>query len=204
VHGLITLLEGWLGSYGYGIVFVAILLEDFGVPAPGETILISGALVAAKGELSIFLVLLFGWLGAVLGDNIGYAIGRFGGRALVLRYGRYVRVTEKRLARAEGFFRRRGPIVVVVSRFIEVLRQLNGIVAGISNMPWWEFLTFNAIGAFLWVGFWGTLFYFAGGKASEILSLAKTFWWVPTGLGALFLLGVGIRFLIRRRNETKT
>ena len=84
MHGLVGVLEGWLGSYGYGIVFAAILLEDFGVPTPGETILISGALVAAKGELNILLVLLTGWLGAIIGDNIGYVIGRYGGRSLVL------------------------------------------------------------------------------------------------------------------------
>lgn len=204
MHGVVKILEGWLGSYGYGIVFAAILLEDFGVPMPGETILISGALVAAKGKLSIYLLLLIGWIGAVIGDNIGYAIGRYGGRALVLRYGRYVLVTEKRLARAESFFHVRGPIVVVVSRFIEILRQLNGIVAGISNMPWWRFLAFNAIGAFLWVGFWGTLFYLAGGKASRILSFSKAYWWIPTLLGMLALAGIAIRSVIRRRNSAKS
>lgn len=201
MHGLLLTLEGWLGHYGYGLVFATILLEDFGLPAPGETILISAALIAAKGKLSIFLLLLAAWLGAVLGDNIGYAIGRFGGRALVLRIGRYVFVNEKRLSRAEGFFRRHGPIVVVIARFIEILRQLNGIAAGILNMPWRKFLLFNAIGALLWVGFWGTLFYLAGANAFRVRSLMRHYWWILPALGALVLLGLGAWFLLRRRNS---
>jgi membrane protein DedA with SNARE-associated domain len=201
MHGILLTLEGWLGHYGYGLVFATILLEDFGLPAPGETILISAALIAAKGKLSIFLLLLAAWLGAVLGDNIGYAIGRFGGRALVLRIGRYVLVNEKRLSRAEGFFRRHGPIVVVIARFIEILRQLNGIAAGILNMPWRKFLLFNAIGALLWVGFWGTLFYLAGANAFRVRSLMRHYWWILPALGALVLLGLGAAFLLRRRNS---
>ncbi len=199
MHGLVLTLESWIGHYGYIVVFVTILLEDFGLPAPGETVLISAALVAAKGELNIVLLLLAGWLGAVIGDNIGYAIGRFGGRALVLRIGRYVLVTEKRLSHAEDVFRRRGPIVVVIARFIEILRQLNGIMAGILNMPWWEFLSFNAIGAFLWVGFWATLFYLAGAHAFRILAIFRRVWWVLPVLGALVLLVLAARLFLRRR-----
>ncbi|MGA2639844.1 MAG: DedA family protein [Spirochaetia bacterium] len=200
MHGLVQTLESWIGHYGYVIVFVTILLEDFGLPAPGETVLISAALVAAKGELNIFLLLLAGWIGAVIGDNIGYAIGRFGGRALVLRFGRYVLVNEKRLSRAEDFFHAHGPIVVVIARFIEILRQLNGIMAGILAMPWWKFFSFNAIGAFLWVVFWGTLFYLAGRQAFRVLSLVNRYWWILPALGTLGLLGLAVRFFLRRRH----
>jgi membrane protein DedA with SNARE-associated domain len=104
-------------------------------------------------------------LAAVTGDNTGYAIGRFGGRKLVLRYGRYLLMTEQRLQKTEGFFGRYGGAMVLIARFFTVLRQLNGIVAGTAKMSWWRFLSYNALGAALWVTFWGVLFYELGEKA---------------------------------------
>jgi membrane protein DedA with SNARE-associated domain len=158
----------YLDQYGLWAVFGAILLEDFGVPLPGETLLIAGALLASQGTMRIVPLLLIAWAGAVTGDNIGYAIGRFGGRRLVQRYGPYLLISERRLEYAEAFFRRRGGVIVVAARFFAVLRQLNGLIAGIARMPWWQFLPYNAIGAALWVGFWGTLFYQLGGSAMRI------------------------------------
>jgi membrane protein DedA with SNARE-associated domain len=109
-----------------------------------------------------------GFVAAVTGDNIGFAIGHFGGRALVLRWGRYVRLTEKRLDKAEAFFERHGGWIITVAHFIEVLRQVNGLVAGISGMRWRRFLVFNALGAALWVGTWVSLGYFAGNHIGTI------------------------------------
>jgi membrane protein DedA with SNARE-associated domain len=106
-----------------------------------------------------------------MGDNVGYAIGRFGGRRVVLRYGRFLLINKRRLAHAEGFFKRRGGSVVVVARFFEVLRQFNGLVAGIAEMPWLSFLFYNALGAALWVCFWCILFYEVGNKALVIVHL---------------------------------
>ncbi len=157
----------YLDHYGYWALFGAILLEDFGMPMPGETLLIAGALLASQGKMGIVPLLVTACIAAVTGDNIGYAIGRFGGRRLVLRYGRYVFITEERLKKAEGFFRRYGGAVVVMARFFAVLRQLNGIVAGTAKMSWRRFLAYNMLGAALWVGFWGMLFYELGGKAAR-------------------------------------
>jgi membrane protein DedA with SNARE-associated domain len=165
---LLVTVKPYLDQYGYWAVFGAILLEDFGVPVPGETLLIAGALLASQGTMQLAPLLLIAWIGAVTGDNIGYGIGRFGGRRLVQRYGPYLLINERRLDYAEAFFRKRGGIVVVLARFFAVLRQLNGIVAGMARMPWWEFLPYNALGAALWVGFWGTLFYHLGGRALRI------------------------------------
>jgi membrane protein DedA with SNARE-associated domain len=165
---LLVSVKPYLDQYGYWAVFVAILFENFGLPVPGETLLIAGALLASQGHMYILQLLLVAWIGAVTGDNIGYAIGRFGGRHLLMRYGAYVLVSQRRLEYAEDFFRRRGAVVVVVARFFAVLRQLNGIVAGMVRMPWWQFLPYNAVGAALWVGVWGTLFYLLGRRAIQI------------------------------------
>ena len=162
---LFTTFKPYLDHYGYWALFGAILLEDFGMPVPGETLLIASALLASQGEMHLVPLLLIAWAAAVTGDNIGYAIGRFGGRKLVFRYGSYVLISEQRLQKAEGFFRRYGGAVVVGARFLTVLRQLNGIVAGTVKMNWRRFVIYNILGAALWVSFWTMLFYKLGEKA---------------------------------------
>jgi len=186
-----------LDRYGYLAVFGAILLEDFGVPMPGETLLIAGAILASQGDLHIVPLVLIAWTAAVLGDNIGYAIGRLGGRELVVRYGRYVFLTEKRLKRAETFFHRRGGLIVLVARFFEILRQLNGIIAGIMSMSWWRFFTFNALGAALWVGFWSSLFFLAGREAGKLAALFKRYELFIIGGAGIALASLAF-FLVRR------
>ncbi|MDA3922841.1 MAG: DedA family protein [Salinisphaera sp.] len=149
-------------DYGPWAIFLLILIEDFGIPVPGETALISAALLASQGKLPIFWLLPAAWAGAVVGDNIGYAIGRFGGRRVVVRYGEKVGITDNRLDRIETFFARHGAVIVIVARFFVGLRQLNGIVAGIGYMPAARFMLFNAIGAALWVSVWGFGVYWFG------------------------------------------
>jgi len=146
-----------IAHYGYVAVMLGILLEDFGLPTPGETLLIAGAIAASQGDLNIWLLLFLGWLGGVIGDNIGYWIGYSGGHRLMLRYGSRIGITESKLKQVEGFFARYGGWVIVFARFVVVARQFNGIVAGTLEMPWWRFVGLNAIGAALWVGFWGGL-----------------------------------------------
>ena len=159
---------GLIEHAGYPGIALIVFVEGFGVPAPGETAIILGATLAGRGHLNVVLVGLTAVLAAICGDSVGYLIGRTGGRALVLRYGRYVRLTHERFERMESFMRRRGPIVVAVARFIEGLRQLNGVVAGASGMPWPRFVLFNAIGAVLWVGVWATAGYLAGDHLKAI------------------------------------
>ena len=166
--GFLHALEPTLNHYGYLAVAGFVLLEDFGVPVPGETILILGAVYAGTGRLNVLLVGLLAFLGAVVGDNIGFAIGHFGGRALVERFGRYVFLTRERLDKATDFFERHGGWIVVVARFIEGLRQANGIIAGITGMHWAKFLAFNAVGAALWVALWTSVGYFAGNNITSI------------------------------------
>jgi membrane protein DedA with SNARE-associated domain len=176
-----------------------VLLEDFGVPVPGETILILGAVYAGTGRLNIVLVALLGFFGAVVGDNVGFAIGHYGGRRLVLRYGRYVFITPERLDKATGFFERHGGKVIVIARFVEGLRQANGIVAGITGMPWQRFLIFNAIGAALWVGVWTTLGYVSGSHIDSIYNTAIHYSTWLLVLVCVLVVAYVVRRVMRRR-----
>ncbi|MGB9279995.1 MAG: DedA family protein [Pseudonocardiaceae bacterium] len=157
-----------LNHYGYLAVAGLITLEDFGVPVPGETVLIAAAVYAGAGRLNIIAVALIAVAAAVIGDNIGYAIGRFGGRRLVERFGRYLLITPQRLDTAERFFSRHGGKVVTIARFVEGLRQANGIIAGTTEMRWRRFLAFNVLGAALWVGIWASLGGLAGAHIGAI------------------------------------
>jgi len=150
--GVLAHLAPILDHFGYAAIAGLITLEDFGVPAPGETVLIVGAIYAGAGRMNLILVALLACVGAVVGDNIGYLIGRLGGRPLVERFGRYLLLTPERIDTAERFFTRYGGDIIVVARFVEGLRQSNGIIAGLSGMPWPRFLAYNALGAALWVG----------------------------------------------------
>ncbi|WP_018332535.1 DedA family protein [Actinomycetospora chiangmaiensis] len=166
--GVFAALAPILNGYGYLAVGGLLFLEDFGVPVPGETILIAAAVYAGAGQLNVAVVLLIGVVAAVAGDNVGYAVGRYGGRRLVDRVGRYVGLTPARVGRAERFFARHGGKIIVVARFVEGLRQANGIIAGLTGMPWRRFLGFNALGAVLWVGVWTGLGYLAGAHIDEV------------------------------------
>jgi membrane protein DedA with SNARE-associated domain len=166
--GFLNSLASPLEHYGLWAILVLVLIEDFGIPVPGETVLIAGAVLAGYGRLNIVAVGVIGFLAAVVGDNIGYAIGRFGGRAVVERWGRYVFITKERLDKAEDFFNRHGGKIIAIARFVEGLRQANGLIAGITEMRWLKFLAFNALGAALWVGTWVSIGYFAGQHLTTI------------------------------------
>jgi membrane protein DedA with SNARE-associated domain len=198
LHGVTPLLDRW----GYLAVAGMIGVESFGVPAPGQTIMVAAAIYAGAGRLNIVGVAAIAFLAAVMGDNVGYWIGVRGGRKVAHKYGKYVFLTPERLERAERFFARRGNRIVLVARFIDGIRQFNGIIAGITAMPWRKFLLYNALGAFLWVGWWTTIAYVLGTHLVEIIDHAHRYkWWaiaavvVAIGLYAWF----HIRHIRRRR-----
>jgi len=192
-------LEGTLHSYGYLAVAGFIFFEDFGVPLPGETMLIAAALYAGAGHLNVFVVGLVAFGAAVAGDNVGYAIGRFGGRELVERYGKWVFLTGNRLDRAEKFFTKHGGKIVTIARFVEGLRQLNGIIAGTMEMHWLRFLAFNALGAALWVSVWTALGYAAGDNVETVVHYSTDF---AIGVGVLIALAIAIHFYRRHHQKS--
>ncbi|MBN9611281.1 MAG: alkaline phosphatase [Actinobacteria bacterium 69-20] len=190
-----------LDRYGYIAVAAAIFLEDFGIPVPGETILIAAAVDAGAGGLNVIILGLVAWVAAIAGDNVGYLIGHAGGRPLALKYGKYVFLTESRLTRVEGFFARYGGAVVTFARFVEGLRQLNGIAAGISKMAWVKFLAFNLLGAALWCGLWITLGYLAGDHISAFYDVFRRYE-VYVGIGVVVAIALLVaRGLVRYRRR---
>ena len=193
--GIFASLAPLLDHWGYLAVGGLVLVEDFGVPVPGETILIAASIYAGAGRLNVVVVGVVGFLAAVVGDNIGFAIGHFGGRALALRWGKYVFLTSERLDKAEVFFDSHGGKIIIVARFIEGLRQANGIVAGITGMHWRRFFLFNMIGAALWVGVWVSLGYLAGNHITAIYNQITRY-----SLYVLIVLGVVlVAFITRHR-----
>jgi membrane protein DedA with SNARE-associated domain/membrane-associated phospholipid phosphatase len=148
--------------YGYLVILFGVMIESTGVPLPGETILLASGILVQRGTLDLGDVIFFGILGAVVGDQIGYWIGREGGRPFILRWGRYLFITPERLARAEAFFARHGGKAVFMARFFSGLRVFGALVAGISRMRWGTFILYNALGGAVWATAVVLLGYFLG------------------------------------------
>jgi len=203
--GVFATLAPILDAHGYLAVAGFVFLEDFGIPVPGETILIAAAVYAGAGQLNVVVVGIVALAAAIAGDNVGFAIGHFGGRRLALRWGKYVFLTPHRLDTAEKFFDRHGAKVVTVARFIEGLRQANGIVAGIACMPWWrKFAPFNALGAALWVAVWVTVGYLAGSRIDVLYRTFRRYEiYIYIGIGVAVLLGAFIARKIYHHRKDK-
>jgi len=198
----LAIAQPYLNDYGYAAIFALVLVESFGVPAPGEAIIIAGSFLASRGQMNIFIIMIIAWGAAVLGDNIGFAIGHFGGRRLIAHRGRYVGIKESHLAKVERFFDHYGGGIVVFARFVQVLRQLNGLVAGTMGMPWWRFLFYNALGAALWVGVWGGGIYFLGKHMEAALDVLSYLEPYLIGAGVMALILGAVYILRRRRNNS--
>jgi undecaprenyl-diphosphatase len=151
-----------LSHYGYLVILFGVMLESTGVPLPGETILLASGVLVQQGHLDLWDAILFGILGAVIGDQIGYWVGREGGRRFVLRWGRYLFITPQRLARAEAFFARHGGKAVFLARFFSGLRVFGALVAGTSRMRWATFILYNVLGGAVWATAVVLLGYFLG------------------------------------------
>jgi membrane protein DedA with SNARE-associated domain len=170
---LFAMLEHWIHEYGAGAVFLILTLESFGAPLPGESLLIVAAVLAGRGDISFLSLLISAWAGAVIGDNIGYVIGRKLGHGLISRFGGKIGLTPERLGKVEAVFARYGPATVCFARFFNVLRQLNGIVAGTLEMDWRQFLAFNALGGAIWVLVWTMAGRYLGSHGADIAALAR-------------------------------
>jgi membrane protein DedA with SNARE-associated domain len=188
-----------LENHGYLAVGLLVCLDNGGIPVPGQTILVAAAVYAGAGRLAFPAVLALAVAAAVVGDTAGYLIGRSGGRAFVARWGRYVLLTPARLRRTEDFFERHGGAVVTWARFVDVLRQANGIIAGTVAMPWRRFMACNALGAVLWAGVWGGLGYAAGTHIGPVYAAVVRYQFLLLAVLATVVVLLVIRHLRRRR-----
>src|SRR5215203_5801608 len=177
-----------VSQYGYLIVLFGVMAESTGVPLPGETILLSAGILAQRGGLDVGDTIIFGILGAIVGDQIGYWAGREGGHPFILRYGRYVWITPQRLGRAEAFFARHGGKAVFMARFFSGLRVFGALVAGMSRMPWGTFILYNALGGAIWATAAILVGYFLGS------SLGVVDRW--TGQASILLLALAVLALV--------
>jgi membrane protein DedA with SNARE-associated domain len=159
-------------KYGYGAVFAGVLVEGAGVPVPGETMLLAGAVLAHSGRLSFSLVVLSAVAGGLAGDNLGFLIGRFGGRRLAGRYGRPLGLTPERLAVVDELVRRHGPRTIFVARFVTGLRVVCAMLAGASGLPWSRFAVYNAAGVITWAIAIGSAGYLLGESWERLERLA--------------------------------
>ena len=191
-------LDSLLATYGYLAVFVFVGVESIGVPVPGETMLVTAAIYAGTtGRLSIFWVIVASSAGAIVGDNIGYVIGRTGGYRLVKRYGRYIRLEEDRLRLGQYLFDKHGSKVVFFGRFVSVLRIFAAFLAGVNQMHWRRFLIFNAAGGIVWSTIYGVAAFLLG---KQLLQLSGPVDFTLAVVGVAVIIVV-IVFL--RRNEAR-
>jgi undecaprenyl-diphosphatase len=150
IHDSLGMIEYYMLLYGYWAVFFGVMLENAGLPIPGETILLVAGFFCSEDHLSMPLVMLVAATGAVCGDNIGFAVGHHFGRSVLLRFGKYVFLTPERLEHLENYFHSHGNKTILVARFITGLRVFAALLAGASMMRWRIFLMYNVAGAILW------------------------------------------------------
>ena len=188
-------LAALLATYGYWAVLIGVTVESMGLPLPGETMLLLAAISAGiTHQLSIALVIGAAAAGALLGDNIGYLVGRLGGERLLRRFGQVAPAQNKRLAVARLLFRRHGGKVVFFGRFVAVLRIFAAFLAGATAMPWRRFVLANAAGGVIWATIMGLIGYGLGASIQGPLG------YVSLALAAL-VMAVGVVTL--RRNEQR-
>ncbi len=190
--------EPVLAEYGLVIILVAIAIEGFGIPAPGQSLFIAGVLLSTHGEFDICVLVIFAWLAAVAGSTLGYVFGRIGGRKLLL----HLPLSAARLERMDTLCKRYGMLLVLLSRFIDGPRQFTGIFVGSLRMPAVTFLLSTSAGAILWIGFWGLGSYYLGQhvhKIAQIFEAIAPYTWIATGILILAL----IIYLLRKQNHQR-
>ena len=171
--------------YGYWAVFLGIAIENMGIPLPGETIVIIGGFLAGSGELSYWGVLASAIAGAILGDNFGYWVGRVGGWQLLVKIGRFFRLQEQQLEQAKDRYRQNAARAVFFGRFVTLLRIFAGPLAGITRMPYRQFLLYNSGGAAVWATTIVSIAFFLG----KVVSLETIVGWIAQiGVAALVVI----------------
>jgi membrane protein DedA with SNARE-associated domain len=193
----------FIEDYGLVFLFGIVCLESAGAWLPGETALIAAAIYASNGHLSITGVIAVAAAGAIIGDNIGYWLGREGGRRLLYRYAVLARFADRVLPPAERFFIRHGGKAVFFARFFGGVRVTGAWMAGITRMPWWKFLGWNAAGGIVWAVGVGVIAFYGGHAAADVIEEYGLY----GGIAVVVIVAVGLvafHFLRRRVEEAET
>ena len=191
------LLRKYFAEYGYWTIAVILLLENAGIPLPGETTLLFAAFLAfSEHRLTLWGIIVVGVIACTLGDNLGYWIGYRGGRPLLERQRRIFRISEEHLRRGEQFFVRYGNVTVLFARFVFGMRIIAGPLAGVLKMPWRKFVLFNFLGAVLWVTVVSCLGYFFGSRWDWLMTESEDFQIV---LGAIAVIALLVLWRRERR-----
>ena len=183
--------------YGLVFLFAIVSLESAGVWLPGETALIAAAVYASKGHLSIEGVIAVAAVGAIIGDNVGYWLGREVGRRLLYRYERLRRIADRVMPPAERFFERHGGKAVFFARFFGGVRVTGAWMAGITQMEWWRFLVWNALGGIVWATGVGLLAFWAGKAAADAIARYGVYGGIT--IGVVVIAVIAVLHLLRRR-----
>jgi membrane protein DedA with SNARE-associated domain len=198
-HSILDLLRSAVVHYGYWAVACALLLENAGIPLPGETILLLASFLAySEHDLRLFWIIVMATIAATLGDNLGFALGYYGGRPLLERYQSVFRIQDKTVARGEALFARYGAVTVFFARFVFGMRILAGPMAGALRMPWRKFLAFNFLGAAVWVTTISVVGYFFGQHWERLEQEVKRF---DMGVAILVLLAAAFWWWRSRRDS---
>jgi membrane protein DedA with SNARE-associated domain len=187
----------FIADYGLLFLFGIVCLESAGLWLPGETALIAAGVYASKGHLSIVGVIAVAAVGAIIGDNIGYWLGREGGRRLMYRYAVLTRFAERVMPPAERFFARHGGKAVFLARFFGGVRVTGAWMAGITRMTWWRFLFWNAAGGIVWAIGVGLVAYYVGKAAADTIAQYGVYGGIAAGV--LLVLAIGGIHVWRRR-----
>lgn len=169
----LTTIEPFLHQYGALAVFASVLLEKIGGPTPAETLLVIAALLASSESFWVWHVILAGWMGGVAGGVIAYAVGRYGGRPALKRYGHHLRLTPATLGRTESRIRSNGMKLVLFAQFVPFLRQLKGVAAGAVKMSWPAYMLANVLSSGLWALVWAGGAYALGQRIAGLQALVN-------------------------------
>jgi membrane protein DedA with SNARE-associated domain len=189
--------NGLVHHYGLVALFLAVMLESGGVPFPGETALIAAAIFASREELDIWEVIAVAAVAAIVGDNIGYWIGRTAGRKVLTWFGPLHRLSQGVLPWSERFFERHGGKTIFFARFFSVLRVTAAWLAGISRMHWWTFFLWNAAGGICWAVLVGLISYYVGHAAAD--AIERYGLWAGVGIVLLLAIVWGAVHLWKKR-----
>jgi membrane protein DedA with SNARE-associated domain len=192
----------FIAHYGLFFLFAIVCLESAGLWLPGETALIAAGVYASEGHLSIVGVIAVATAGAIIGDNIGYWVGREAGRRLIYRYDWTRRLGERVMPPAERFLERHGGKTVFLGRFVSILRYTVAWVAGLSRMHWWRFLFWNAAGGIVWAVGVGLIAFYAGRAVADTIARYGVYGGIAVGV--LVVLVIAALHVWRRRLVEET